>query len=132
MVQVNVVAKRCSHPDCHVNPRFNFEGSTRGLYCSEHKLDGKLLFTCPYAPMYLSALCLTPPFLASCHMQMSSWFDAGMINVIDRRCQEANCPKFPSHNYPGSHKKLYCATHKKEGMVKIPSLFIVLMRAFIS
>lgn len=40
-----------------------------------------------------------------------------MINVIDRRCQEADCPKFPSHNYPGSHKKLYCATHKKEGMV---------------
>ena len=43
----------------------------------------------------------------------------GMINVIDRRCQEADCPKFPSHNYPGSHKKLYCATHKKEGMVSL-------------
>ena len=42
---------------------------------------------------------------------------AGMVNVIDRRCQEPNCKKFPSHNYPGMHKKLYCATHKKEGMV---------------
>ena len=42
---------------------------------------------------------------------------AGMINVIDRRCHEPDCKKFPSHNFPGSHKKLFCATHKKEGMV---------------
>lgn len=39
--QVNVVAKRCAHPDCTVNPRFNYEGNTRGMYCSEHKLEGR-------------------------------------------------------------------------------------------
>ena len=42
-VQVNVVAKRCAHLECPVNPRFNYEGQPRGLYCSEHKLQGDLL-----------------------------------------------------------------------------------------
>ena len=27
-----------------MNPRFNFEGQARGLYCSEHKLPGKPIF----------------------------------------------------------------------------------------
>lgn len=44
-LQVNVVAKRCGHTNCSVNPRFNYEGQTRGLYCSEHKLPGKSIFS---------------------------------------------------------------------------------------
>ena len=52
------------------------------------------------------------------HLQLTCQLGADMVNVIDRRCQEPNCKKFPSHNYPGMHKKLYCATHKREGMVR--------------
>ena len=68
-----------------------------------------------YAPLskYVSFPGISGSF--ECLLKML-WF-VGMVNVIDRRCQEPACKKFPSHNYPGMHKKIYCASHKKEGMV---------------
>ena len=32
--------KKCSETGCNKQPNYNYEGKTKGLYCSEHKLDG--------------------------------------------------------------------------------------------
>ena len=37
---VNVKHKTCVHPNCKVRPSYNFEGQTKRLYCSKHKIDG--------------------------------------------------------------------------------------------
>ena len=42
-----------------------------------------------------------------------------MVNVKDKTCKEPGCKTLPCYNYEGEKKGLYCATHKKEGMVDI-------------
>lgn len=32
----------CNYPDCKTYSNFNFEGETKRLYCSRHKLDGMI------------------------------------------------------------------------------------------
>ena len=37
----------------------------------------------------------------------------------NRRCEEPNCTKCPSFNYPGVKPGLYCGQHKRTGMVDV-------------
>jgi hypothetical protein len=37
---VDVKNKTCIHEGCKIQPFFNIEGETKGIYCSQHKLEG--------------------------------------------------------------------------------------------
>ena len=41
-----------------------------------------------------------------------------MINVVNSRCLDCESLS-PSFNYEGQKKGLYCATHKKNGMIDV-------------
>jgi hypothetical protein len=36
---IDVLRKRCSEEGCNSRPRFNIEGSKKGLYCFTHKKE---------------------------------------------------------------------------------------------
>jgi len=38
---------------------------------------------------------------------------------MPRQCQEADCTKAPSYNYPNESQRLYCPKHKKDGMISV-------------
>ena len=39
--------------------------------------------------------------------------------LSSKTCKEPGCRTRPHYNYEGEKKGLYCATHKKEGMVDV-------------
>ena len=43
----------------------------------------------------------------------------GMINVVDKKCQETGCDKRPVYNLPGVKPPMYCKNHAKTDMVDV-------------
>ena len=43
----------------------------------------------------------------------------GMVNVTNKRCEEAGCTSQPVFNVEGGKRGRYCKVHKKEGMVDV-------------
>ena len=39
-----------------------------------------------------------------------------------RLCHFEGCFVTPTYNYPGQKKRIFCVTHKKEGMVRLESI----------
>ena len=39
---IDVVSKRCIEPNCEKQPTYNIKGTTKRLYCFEHKKDGMI------------------------------------------------------------------------------------------
>ena len=42
-----------------------------------------------------------------------------MIDIVNKRCKEANCVKFPIYGNPGEKIPKFCKHHSKEGMIDI-------------
>jgi hypothetical protein len=119
---VNVISKTCIHPDCKIQPRYNKEGETKGLYCATHKKEGMVDVInktcihpdCTKQPTYnnegetKALFCLT-------HKK------DGMVNVKSKTCIHQDCKIIPVFNKTGETKGLYCSAHKKEGMVNVVS-----------
>ncbi len=42
-----------------------------------------------------------------------------MVNVTRPYCIEDGCETYPTFNYKGKNKGLYCVEHKKENMVDV-------------
>jgi len=42
-----------------------------------------------------------------------------MINVVSTRCLDPDCDKFPSFNFKGNTKALYCDEHKLDDMIYV-------------
>jgi hypothetical protein len=40
----------------------------------------------------------------------------GMIDVANRRCDHPDCAKAPAFNYPNEQRRLFCASHKLDGV----------------
>lgn len=42
--------------------------------------------------------------------------EAGMVNLVSKRCKEESCDRIPSYNVDAvGAKAIYCNTHKAEG-----------------
>ncbi len=39
---IDVISRRCLHPNCYIQPSFNYEGETKSLYCFQHKIDNMI------------------------------------------------------------------------------------------
>jgi len=43
----------------------------------------------------------------------------GMVNVVDKKCQEPQCDKRPLYNMPGIKPPVYCKMHALHGMIDV-------------
>ena len=106
---VNVRKRRCSNASCTKYPKFNFEGSKTGVYCSLHAEDGMVDVN--------SKRC----WIDSCTKQPSFNFKGsntgayckkhaaeGMVNLRLRRDSYASCNREPSLDAEGSEATAYC------------------------
>ena len=117
---INVKDKTCMHPDCKKLPTFNFEGQTKGMYCSEHKEpnminvkheicmhpDCKKLSIFNFEGQYKGIYC-------------SEHKEPNMINVKDKTCSHPDCKKIPTFNFEGQTKGMYCSEHKEPNMIDV-------------
>ena len=106
----------CVKDGCEKHSIYNFEGETKPIYCSTHKLDGmvnvknKRCLDCKKQP-YFNFEGETKAIYCNDHKL------DGMVNVKDKRCRD--CKKQPIFNYEDETKGIYCTTHKKDGMIDV-------------
>ena len=143
---VNVVSKRCLHPECDKQPSYGYEGSSAPLkgrkFCASHKLEGMVDVIgkhCEYSPPtkatgrnsdgeYSPPAKTTGRNQKKCNKRSSYGYKGeiakfcashkmkGMINVVSKRCAHQGCDKHPFYGYIGKGCK-FCADHKMEGMI---------------
>ena len=112
---IDVKNKKCA---CGLaQPRWNFQG-LKSRYCSTCKLDGmiepnrKMCGGCGLVRPTFNLAGLTAEFCNTCKTD-------GMINVINSICHEPGCTVRPVFGVLGTKRKLYCCSHKKEGMINL-------------
>lgn len=88
------IQKKCRVPDCTNIPLYGHDGQTEE-YCCRHKLEGMI-----YLRATKSVKCKYRPLMHIFSLPMA-------------------CNKVAAYNYPGQNSKLYCESHKLEGMVQI-------------
>jgi hypothetical protein len=117
---VDILNKNCIHKGCTKRPNFNIEGQTKGLYCSQHKLEGMIDViskTC------LHNGCKTRPTYniegETKALYCSEHKLEEMIDVKHKTCIHKGCTKRPTYNIEGETKALYCSHHKLDGMVDV-------------
>jgi hypothetical protein len=118
----DVISKTCVFDGCkRVTPCYNKPGSTNGLYCAIHKLDGMVdvknktcaFDECKKQPAY-NKPGSTKGLFCAVHKEL------GMEDVISKTCVFDGCKRVtPCYNKPGSTNGLYCAIHKLDGMVDV-------------
>ena len=114
---IDVKSKRCLEEKCNKIPIFNLPNNKKGIYCSDHKIDGMI--------DVISKRCLEE----NCNIQASFNFknetisiycnkhkEEGMINIRGKKCLEENCDKQSSFGYK-ENISIYCASHKLEDMI---------------
>ena len=108
------------HEECKKRPYFNIEGQTKGLYCSQHKLDGMVDIknqTCIHEG------CKKQPNFNIKNQTKGLYCSQhkldGMVNVVSQMCIHEGCKFRASFNIEGQTKALYCSQHKLDGMVDV-------------
>lgn len=114
--------KKCLN--CNKIPLFNFKGLKERLYCSEHKQPNMVNIvhrTCKDGDCKVQASYnLEGKYADYCEKHKTE----EMIKVIyNKKCEHEGCKLRPSFNYEGSKNRLYCTTHKLDGMVCIDGIF---------
>ncbi len=118
--EVKKQKKYCIESICFKRANFNFIGEKKGLYCSEHRIDGMIDVK---HKICIHEGCNIQPFFNVKGEKKGLYCKEhkleGMINVISPQCFEEGCLKQPVFNIEGEKKGLYCVTHKKDGMVNV-------------
>jgi hypothetical protein len=104
---------------CKIQPTFNIEGETIGLYCATHKKDGMVDVknkTCIHDG------CKTIPFF-NIEGEIRALYCAihkkdGMVDIKNKPCIYVGCKLIPTYNFEGLKAK-YCSVHKKDGMENV-------------
>ena len=117
---VNVLDKKCMHPDCDKRPNYNLHNEKTPLYCVTHKQDGMIDIShkrciqsdCDKISSYNNPGEKIALYCASHKLD-------GMIDIKNKRCIQPDCDKRPVYNKAGEKTALYCATHAKNGMIDI-------------
>ena len=117
---VDVINKTCIHEGCKIRPNYNKEGEIKGLYCSNHKIEGMINVISQTCIHYG---CKTRP-IYNVEGQIKSLYCLkhkieGMVDIINKTCIHEGCKIRPAFNNEGSTKALYCSKHKIEGMINV-------------
>jgi hypothetical protein len=116
---IDVKSNRCIHEGCRIQPAFNKEGETKGLYCGTHREEGMIDVK---SNKCIHEGCKTRPTFnkeGEQPMYCGTHRKEGMIDVKSNRCIHESCKKRPTFNTKGETKGLYCGTHRKEGMIDV-------------
>jgi hypothetical protein len=119
---IDIKSRKCLHPDCKVQPFYNYENESRAIYCMKHKLTGmidiknkKCVYSgCKVIPNYnyenesRAIYCVKHKL-------------TGMIDIKNKKCLHPDCYVLPICNYENETKFLYCNKHKLPGMIDIKS-----------
>ena len=109
----------CNFEGCTKNASFNYEGETKGLYCSQHKLENMLdvkskrcnLEGCNKQPIF-NYEGETKGLYCNTHKLPN------MIDIKNKRCNHCNTIAY--YGYPNQGKS-HCAKHKQEGQNNNPN-----------
>jgi len=111
--------KYCQFPGCSIQASFNWKGFKRGIFCLAHRVPGMSnvsSMTC------LHEGCTIQPkfnFAGKVRRYCFTHKLEGMINVkpFIYRCENSQCDRVPTFNFPGIKRGRFCASHKLEGMI---------------
>ena len=118
---INVKEKRiCKAEGCSTRPSHNFEGESKGLYCSGCAEPGMIDVV---SPKCKAEGCSTHPSFnfegESKGLYCSKCAEPGMVDVKHPRCKAEGCSKYPSFNVEGETKALYCSKCAEPGMINV-------------
>ena len=111
---------RCIFEACKKQSSFNFEGITKGLYCTQHKTDDMV--------DVIHKRCAEPGCKKQPNFNMEGEKQGlycfqhkkeEMVNVTQKTCCEEGCKKQSSFNMEGEKRALYCTQHKKPKMIDV-------------
>lgn len=99
---INIKDVLCKEHGCKIRPNYNYNGETKGIYCTSHKKPGMCNVKSPTCKE--QACNVIPNFNYEGQnkgIYCISHKHDGMINVCIRRCQTPHCFTSASSNYEG-------------------------------
>jgi hypothetical protein len=107
---IDIINKRCIHPDCKVIPNFNFKDEKKALYCAKHKKNEmvdiknkKCIYNNCYAQPLYNYENKTKSLYCASHKLNE------MVDVRNKKCKSYLCNKSVKNKYDGYC--LYCYIH---------------------
>jgi hypothetical protein len=119
---VDVKHDLCLYENCEIRASYNYKGSKKGLYCSEHRLDN--MFNVVSSRCIHENCDVIPTYNKKGEKKGLYCFEHkldGMVDVKHDLCLYENCEIRPLYNYEGEKRGLYCFQHKKESMLDVVS-----------
>jgi len=119
MININGKYTKCKRDDCKKFASFNLPKENKGMYCSEHKLEGMIDVHhkkcahdgCLKIPSFNSVTETTALYCIEHKLD-------GMIRVTSKKCQSDKCKKDAIYGLQNK-KAQFCFNHKQDGMVNI-------------
>eukprot|EP00903_Cladosiphon_okamuranus_P013808 g12851.t1 len=120
---INVLTKRCRHPNCEKKATFGEPGKLGGKYaefCAGHAEDGMADVnhvkrcaypTCTKQPSFGAPGTKKAEFCAP----HKPW----MVDVCNRMCPHPGCGRQASYGAPDTRKVEFCSKHAKKGMIEV-------------
>jgi hypothetical protein len=117
---VDVSNNTCIYENCNKNSNFNFKGENKGIYCSNHKLEGMvdlkhkncIYENCDKIPNF-NFIGETKGIYCFNHKLED------MVNVVSIKCNVDNCKTQATYGYC-SEVRTRCSKHKEKNMFKNP------------
>ena len=86
-------------------------------------VDPTAMYRRPHSCQYEGGCSKTPsynlPNMGKAPIFCAAHKQAGMVNIVNRTCEEEECPRQPFYNFPGEPKARMCNSHKLQGMVDV-------------
>jgi hypothetical protein len=110
----------CIFQGCTKIKLYNYEGETKGIYCTNHKLENMVVVTntkCAYDNCKKSRLYNyegeTKGIYCTNHKLEN------MVDVMNKRCDISGCSNKACYSFKNIKKAKYCNKHKLENMVNV-------------
>ena len=111
---------KCNAVGCGKRASFNHKDKSKGIYCSNHKLDDMVDVVnkhCIYEGCSYSPSCNLPG--NKIRLYCSKHKLENMICVMNTYCQYEGCLTHPNYNLPNKKKGIYCSKHKLDDMIDV-------------
>jgi hypothetical protein len=116
MIDIN--HKKCI--ECNIKrPNYNYQGETKGLYCSDCKKSDMIDVK---NKKCIKCLIKNPSFNYIGETKRLYCYDcktSDMINLVNKKCKTSNCRRLALYALPGISPE-YCSYHRQEGMIRNP------------
>lgn len=106
--------------ECNIKARFNFTNEIKGLYCSNHALEGMIdviSIKCLEKNCNIQAIYNLPNEKNALYCKKHALSD--MINIKDKKCLQEDCNKIPCFNFPNEKTGIFCKKHAFSDMINV-------------